>query len=256
MDIGTAKPTRLERRRVVHHMIDLVDPEDDFSVSDFKKIGRKLLLDSGRRCVIVGGSGLHFRALVDPMNFAHTDADLRAELYKQAPEALITELVEADPGAAAVVDLSNHRRVVRAVEILRLGGGSPTVRHNSDEAARLRRYESEIPFRAFGVDPGEELERRIDDRLSEMPSGGLVAEVRGLIGRLGRNASTAVGYREILAAEGGELPHEEAFEMIRRNTRKLARRQRTWFQRDPRIRWIPWETDPMQSVRRIEESLD
>ncbi len=255
MDIGTAKPTFFEQQRVVHHMVDLVDPEYEYSVADFRRDGREVLEKADAPVVVVGGSGLHFRALVDPMTFAPTDPEERAAIESMEPALVVNELLEADPESGRVVDLANMRRVVRAVEIMRLGGGTPTERASTEEADKLRRYESELSFAAFGVDPGEELRLRIDERLSKMMSGGLVEEVRGLKGRFGRTSGSAVGYRELLLAEMGEITHQEAMDLIRKNTWKLARRQRTWFQRDPRIRWLPWDSDPAKAVRRIEESL-
>lgn len=255
MDVGTAKPTFFERQRVAHHMIDLVDPEFEYSVADFRREGRELLKTLEGPVIVAGGSGLHFRSLVDPMTFAPTDPQERSSIEAMATEQVVEELLEADPESGNVVDLANARRVTRALEILRLGGGTPSERAASEEAGKLRRYESELAFQAFGVDPGEELRSRIDERLSKMISGGLVEEVRSLEGRFGRTAGSAVGYRELLLSEAGEISQESAFDLIRRNTWKLARRQRTWFQRDPRIRWLPWDSDPMSAVRRVEEAL-
>lgn len=256
MDIGTAKPTLIERRGIPHHMIDLVDPSEEFSVANFRRIGRETMEGIEGPKMIVGGSGLHFRALVDPMSFAPTDPQLRTELEKTDTAELVTELVEADPAAVHHVDLANRRRVIRAVEIYRLTGETPSSRANSAEAAELRRYQSEIQFTAIGVDPGELLEPRIDQRLEEMRHGGLFEEVARLRGRLGRTAASAVGYRELLAHFDGETSEVEAFRAVAVNTRRLARRQRTWFQRDPRIRWIPWVDDQTDRVNRALEALE
>ena len=250
MDIGTAKPTVLERKGVPHHMIDIVDPADEFSVAEFRRRGREILRTATVPIVIVGGSGLHFRALVDPMSFAPTDPDLRRELEDAALDELVAELTTADPEAGAHVDLSNPRRVIRAVEVYRLTGETPSLRAATAEAEDLRRYVPEVEFVAVGVDPGSLLEERINLRTRRMRSGGLVDEVRGLQDRMGRTARSAVGYREILAHLRGELSEEEAFQLLVRNTRRLAKKQRTWFQRDPRIRWIPWSDDLETRVER------
>jgi tRNA dimethylallyltransferase len=254
MDIGTAKPTLVERKGVTHHMIDVVEPEDEFSVAEFRRMARGIIARSSCPLIISGGSGLHFRAVVDPMSFAPTDAALRAELEQKSLEELAQELSAADEGVERLVDLANKRRVVRAVEIYRLTGETPSRRAASAEAQDVARYVPELEFTAVGVDPGEEIEGRIERRVGEMRSGGLVSEVRGLGDRLGRTAAAAVGYREILDFLAGGSDEEEAFEAISRNTKKLAKKQRTWFQRDPRIHWIPWD-EPEARVERAGELL-
>jgi tRNA dimethylallyltransferase len=254
MDIGTAKPTIVERKGVTHHMIDVADPEDEFSVAEFRRMARQIIAGSSGPLIVTGGSGLHFRAVVDPMSFAPTDASLRAELEGKALDELVDELAAVDEGAGRVVDLSNKRRVVRAVEIYRLTGETPSRRATSAEADDVARYVPELVFTAVGVDAGEKLEQRVDQRIGEMRAGGLVDEVRGLRGRLGRTAAAAVGYTEILEFLAGRCEEEQAFQAIGRNTRKLAKRQRTWFQRDPRIHWIPWDT-PEARVERVMELL-
>ncbi|MEX1135082.1 MAG: tRNA (adenosine(37)-N6)-dimethylallyltransferase MiaA [Acidimicrobiia bacterium] len=255
MDIGTAKPNLLERRGVPHHMIDVAEPETEFSVADFRRLGRGILESSEAKMLITGGSGLHFRALVDPMSFAPTDVKVRAELEESPIEEVVAELRSIDPEADRNVDMANSRRVIRAVEIWRLSGERPSQRASSAEAEDLRRYVPEIEFTAVGVDPGDGLDQRVEARLEEMRSGGLVEEVSGLRQRLGRTARNAVGYREVLDALDGLCSIDESFERAARNTRKLARRQRTWFQRDPRIRWIPWFDDEASRIDRVLEAM-
>lgn len=255
MNIGTAKPNTIERRGIVHHLIDVAEPEDEFSVAEFRRMGRKVMEEAAAPLVIAGGSGLHFRALVDPMSFAPTDEDTRRELEAIPLEVLVDELCLSDPRAGERVDLANQRRVVRAVEILRLSGETPTARADSAEANALRNYEPEIEFTAIGVDAGELTNMRIRRRLDEMRDGGLVEEVASLHPRLGRTARAAVGYREISDFLEGTFDLDVAFESIQRNTGKLARKQRTWFQRDPRIRWIPWIDDPVARVESAVEAL-
>lgn len=255
MNIGTAKPTIIERRGVTHHLIDVVDPDQEFSVADYRRLGREVIDSSPDPLIIAGGSGLHFRALVDPMSFAPTDEELRQELENRPLDIVVAELSDLDPEAARYVDLANKRRVVRALEIARLTGETPSFRARSAEAEDLRRYVPDIEFSAVGIDPGSALDERIDQRLDEMRRGGLVEEVKGLRGRLGRTARSAVGYREILDHLAGESTLEEAFDAIAQNTRRLARKQRTWFQRDPRIRWIPWMEDEADRVERAMEIL-
>ena len=255
MDIGTAKPTMVDRRGVPHHMIDIADPDDVFTVAEFRRQGREVMGEAEAPLVIAGGSGLHFRALVDPMSFAPSDPAVRGELERSDDFDLVSELLAADPGAGEHVDLANRRRVVRALEVFRLTGETPSRRASTAEAEKVRRYVPEIEFEAVGLDPGEALDERIDRRLERMRSGGLVDEVRRLSGRLGKTARAAVGYREVLSHLDGELELSEAFEEASRNTKRLARRQRTWFQRDPRIRWIPWIEDADSRAKRALEAL-
>lgn len=255
MNIGTAKPTVIERKGVVHHLVDVVDPDQEFSVADYRRLGREVIESAEAPLIISGGSGLHFRALVDPMSFAPTNDEMRADLEERSLEDVAAELVDLDPDAGSHVDLANKRRVVRALEVTRLTGETPTRRAGSAEAEDLRRYVPDIEFTAVGIDPGPRLDERIDRRLDDMRRGGLLEEVEGLRGRLGRTAGSAVGYREILAHLEGEVSLDEAFEAIGRNTRRLAKKQRTWFQRDPRIRWIPWMDDETDRVERATEIL-
>jgi len=256
MDIGTAKPTVLERRGVPHHMVDVAEPEEEFSVARFRMLGRGALAESDSPIMIItGGSGLHFRALVDPMSFAPTNIETRAELEGRDPESLVEKLLAADPGAGSHVDLANPRRVIRALEIYLLTGETPSSRAGSAEAEEVRRYVAEIEFEAVGVDPGGDLDARVERRLVSMREGGFVDEVRWLAPRLGRTARNAVGYREILEALAGESSMDGAFELAAAATKKLARKQRTWFQRDPRIRWIPWIEDVEQRTGRVLETF-
>ena len=254
MDIGTAKPTIIERGAVPHHMIDVVGPEEEFSVGQFRSQALEIMAGLGK-VLITGGSGLHFRALVDPMSFAPTDPGLRAELEASQIGDLVSELTTVDPLAGRHVDLDNSRRVIRAMEIYRITGAIPSARAATAEAEKLRRYVANIPFTAVGLDPGEALGGRVEARMKQMREGGLVEEVGSLRGRLGRTARAAVGYRELCDAFDGRFSVDEAIDQATRNTMKLARRQRTWFQRDPRIRWVPWLDDLDERVRRTSEAF-
>lgn len=256
MDIGTAKPSLLDRRGVPHHLIDIVDPEEEYSVAEFRRQGR-LIIETSESPVLVitGGSGLHFRALVDPMSFAPTDPELRASLEDRPDSDLVDVLLDIDPDARTLVDLANNRRVVRAVEIYQLTGETPSMRAGTAIAEDVRRYVPEIGFVAVGVDPGTVLESRIEARLYRMREQGLVDEVRQLAPHLGRTARNAVGYRQVLSALRGEIGIDEAFAQASSHTKRLARKQRTWFQRDPRIRWIPWIEDVEERSSRVLEAL-
>jgi len=252
MDIGTAKPTVLDREGITHHLIDIAEPDEEFTVAEFRRTGRRIMQDSNASVLIItGGSGLHFRALVDPLSFAPTDPSIRSELEKADVEGLVSELVAADDLAGEHVDLLNPRRVIRAVEVLRLTGETPSSRASTAAAENVRRYVAEIEFTAMGVDPGSLLEHRVQQRMEAMQRGGLIDEVISLRNRLGRTARSAVGYREILEAVETDGDIAEAITLAARNTKKLARRQRTWFQRDPRVRWIPWTDDVDDRTRRL-----
>jgi tRNA dimethylallyltransferase len=257
MDIGTAKPTVLEREGIAHHLIDVADPSEEFSVAKFRRLGRQVLAQTDAPAIVIsGGSGLHFRALMDPLSFAPTDPDARRALESRDVEQVAEELLEVDPEAGSFVDLANSRRVIRALEIYQLTGETPSARAATAEAEDVRRFVPEIDFAAVGLDPGAGLETRVDARLREMRSAGLVDEVHSLAPNMGRTARGAVGYREVLAALDGETTMDEAFVRAAAATKKLARKQRTWFQRDPRIRWIPWIDDPDHRLGRILETFD
>ena len=243
MDIGTAKPSAALRGEIVHRMIDVVDPSQPYSVAEFQSEGRAALAElaaDGTPVIIVGGSGLHFRALVDPLEFPPTDPELRAELEASATASLVVELLESDPAAGAAVDLQNPRRVVRAVEILRLTGSTPSERQASEEARMVRAYTPDRALTAIGFDPGEVLRARIVERFDAMVELGLVEEVRSL-GVLGPTASRAVGYKELAPFVAGEATLQEARTAAIAATASLAKRQRTFFRRDPRIAWLPWQ---------------
>jgi len=258
MDIGTAKPDRATREAIPHHLIDLVEPESEFSVAEFQRRGRRVLDKLGERgapAVITGGSGLHFRALVDPMTFGPTDDELRTELEGADVDDLVAELLAADIDAGQHVDLANPRRVVRAVEVLRMTGSTPSVRAGSPEQAALRSYTPLVPFAALGVDPGKALAARVEKRFDAMLDAGLLDEVAGLVGRLGRTARQAVGYKELLPVVAGRATLDAGREAAIGATLALAKRQRTYFGRDPRIRWLPWHDDAAVRLDSAHEAL-
>jgi tRNA dimethylallyltransferase len=254
MDIGTAKPTSDERRRAPHFMIDLVEPEVPFTVAMFQREARKIIGATHGTMIICGGSGLHFRSVVDAMTFPPHSPEMRREL--EAVSDPVAELLDVDPGAGEVLDLANPRRVIRALEVWRLTGLTPTERAGSEEARALREYESLYPFAAVGLDPGEELESRVVARIEAMRQAGLLEEVARLRGRLGPTASLAVGYRQLMPVVTGNLSDTEGWEAVRTETLALARRQRTFFGKDPRVRWVPWHDSPTRRLDRVREELE
>jgi tRNA dimethylallyltransferase len=241
MDVGTAKPTREERARVPHHLVDLVDPGEEFSVARFQPLARAAIADvlrRGRVPLLVGGSGLYFHAVVDEFVFPPTDRAVRGRLEAEAAAAglpaLHRRLAAADPAAAARIQPANLRRVVRALEVIELTG-RPFSSFRSAMDAPVSRYRLTV----LGLDPGAEaLRARVAERVAAMAAAGLVDEVRGLAGRpLSRTARQALGYKELLDAMERGTPVEEALDAVARRTRAYARRQLAWFRRDPRVRW-------------------
>jgi tRNA dimethylallyltransferase len=239
LDIGTAKLSVSERRGLVHHQLDVLDPDQDASVADYQRAARADLvaIDArGARAVAVGGSGLYVRALLDQMDFPGTDPDLRARLEarveSEGSRALHAELERVDPVAAAAIGPRNARRVVRALEVIGLTGRR--------YSASLPQHVYEVPALQLGLDCDRVvLDARIEARVAHMWQAGLVEEVRALAERgIGRTASRAVGYAEVLAMLRGELEEPEARAAVIAGTRRLARKQMGWFGRDPRVHWL------------------
>lgn len=242
MDIGTAKVGAAERAGVPHHLLDVLDVTEPAAVAEFQRWARAAVLDvkgRGRLPVLVGGSGLYVQAVVDDLEFPGTDPALRArleaDLAAEGSVALHARLAAVDPAAAAAILPTNGRRVVRALEVVQLTG--------RPFAARLperRFWEPATLLLGLQVDRAE-LDARIERRVRRMWEAGFVDEVRRLQAaglREGRTASRALGYRQVLAALAGECSLEEAQAATVAATRRFARRQESWFRRDPRVRWL------------------
>lgn len=258
MDIGSAKPSLADRTRIPHHMLDLVPPETDYTVAEFQAEGRRVMeeaQDRGVPLVLAGGSGLYFRALVDPLEFHSFDPEVRRRVDEMSDEGVRAELLVADPDAPGYIDLANSRRVRRALEVIRMGGPPPSRRSGGEAAQQVRDYRGGAPALTLGLDPGPALAGRVKSRLAGMVREGLLEEVAGLDGRLGRNASQAVGYKQLLPVVRGEVPLEEGLRRAESATLGLARRQRTFFRRDPRIQWLSWEDDPGRMCRAVRRLL-
>lgn len=240
MDIGTAKPSSSERAQVHHYMIDVVEPEHPYTAAEFQREARALIMsDRHPLLVIAGGSGLHFRSVVDPLNFPPHDRQIRSEMEAVADP--VDALLEVDPRAGEFVDLFNPRRVVRALEVWHLTGLTPSARSLAEEAMAVQDYEPLYEFTAVGLDPGPAIEPRIASRTGKMRESGLLDEVARLRGRLGPSAAAAVGYRQLMPVVEGRLDEEDAWYQVQAETLALAKRQRTFFRRDPRIHWVPWD---------------
>lgn len=239
MDIGTAKLTSDERQGVPHHLLDVLDVHEDASVADYQARARATLREiegRGHRSVAVGGSGLYVRALLDHMEFPGTDAEIRARLEDrvetEGARALHAELAAADPVAADGIGPRNARRIVRALEVIEITG--------RPYSASLPQHVYEVPAVQLGLDCDRAvLDGRIAERVERMWARGLVEEVEHLRAHgLGRTASRAVGYAEVLAMFRGELTQDEARAAVASGTRRLARKQMGWFGRDPRVHWL------------------
>ncbi|MEU0141189.1 tRNA (adenosine(37)-N6)-dimethylallyltransferase MiaA [Streptomyces albidoflavus] len=241
MDIGTAKLDQAERGGVPHRLLDIWPVTETASVAEYQRLARAeidRLLAEGRTPVLVGGSGLYVRGAVDHLDFPGTDPEVRArledELAAHGPGPLHTRLAAADPEAAAAILPSNGRRIVRALEVIEITGRPFT--------ANLPRHDSVYDTVQIGVDVARpELDARIADRVDRMWAAGLVDEVRALEAeglREGRTASRALGYQQVLAALAGECTDQEARAETVRATKRFARRQDSWFRRDPRVHWL------------------
>lgn len=241
MDIGTAKLTPEERDGVPHHLLDIWDVTEAASVAEYQRLARAeidRLLAAGRWPVLVGGSGLYVRGAVDKMEFPGTDPEVRARLEDKlrlrGSGALHARLAAADPEAATAILPSNGRRIVRALEVIEITGKPFT--------ANLPGHDSVYDTVQIGVDVARpELDERIATRVDRMWEAGLVDEVRALEAqglREGRTASRALGYQQVLAALAGECTLDEARAETVRATKRFARRQDSWFRRDPRVHWL------------------
>ncbi|WP_413801757.1 tRNA (adenosine(37)-N6)-dimethylallyltransferase MiaA [Streptomyces iranensis] len=246
MDIGTAKLTEDERQGVPHQLLDIWDVTQTASVAEYQRLARAemdRLLAEGRTPVLVGGSGLYIRGAIDALEFPGTDptvrARLEAELGERGSGVLHARLADADPEAARAILPSNGRRVVRALEVIEITGRPFT--------ANLPGHEAVYDTLQIGVDVERpELDERIALRVDRMWDAGLVAEVRRLEDaglRSGRTASRALGYQQVLAALAGECAEEEARAETVRATKRFARRQDSWFRRDPRVHWLSGAAD-------------
>ncbi|SEF66640.1 tRNA dimethylallyltransferase [Nonomuraea solani] len=252
MDIGTAKLTQAEMRGIPHHLLDIWDVTVTASVAEYQKLARAVI-DAVEVPVLVGGSGLYIRAAIDELEFPGTDpairARLEAELAERGPGPLYERLREQDPDAAAAILPSNGRRIVRALEVIEFSG--------RPFSATMPSYDAVYPSVQIGVEvPRPELDRRIEVRVERMWRAGLVDEVRALLGQGladGRTAGRALGYAQVIRFLEGEWSEERAFAETVRLTRRFARRQESWFRRDPRVCWLPYDAPDLleRSLARI-----
>ncbi len=255
MDIGTAKLSIEDRGGVAHHLLDILEVSQDSTVAWYQNLAREKITKlhaEGKNVVVVGGTGLYIKSILDELNFPDTDPQVRKSLELEAEkigtDALFERLEKLDPAAAIAIDRANLRRVIRALEVIEITGKPFTANLPREESSR---YPNAMQFGL--VMEREHLIERIDARVEKMWQLGFVEEVKKCIdsGMLnGRTAQLALGYSQIVALLNGTMTEAEAKEDTKRATRQYARRQETWFSRDRHITWI----SPVQA--RLERVLE
>lgn len=246
MDIGTAKVTEREAQGVPHHLIDIVDPTEPFSVAEYQRLARQAIEDistRGKLPIVAGGTGLYIRAVIDKFEFPEGDvvSPVREELQERArlegAEVLYQELINKDPEAAKIVHPKNVRRVIRALEAIELTG-----RPFSEFHREWQKRESIYNVRMFGLNMDRQLlYERINRRVDQMIESGLLSEAQKLVDAGYEKFLTsqqAIGYKELIGYLNGEMTLDEAVDLLKTRTRQYAKRQLTWFKADPRIEWL------------------
>lgn len=258
MDIGTAKPTAEEMDGIPHHMIDVADPEEDFSVARYVEMASACvddILSRGKLPIVAGGTGLYVDSLLSGRTFAAFSPDsslrkeLEAELAERGGEAMLSELSQVDPEAAARLHPNDHKRIVRALEVYR-STGKTISEHNRETRALPPRYEALTI--GLNFQDRADLWARIDQRVDQMAAAGLEREVRELLssGLSPRcTAMQAIGYKEFVAAVEGDMTWREAEELVKLRSRQYAKRQLSWFRRNPKAHWI--EVDRQGNISSI-----
>lgn len=253
MDIGTAKPTQEEMGGIPHHMIDVADPEEDFSVARYVEMAAQCVDDvlaRGKLPIVAGGTGLYIDSLLSGRTFApfSPDSAMRGELERELEEkggqAMLEALAQVDPEAAQRLHPNDHKRIIRALEVYRSTGKTIT-QHNRETQAIPPRYDALTIGLAF--QDRQAMWRRIDQRVDEMVAAGLEDEVRRLLtsGISPKcTAMQAIGYKEFTQALSGEMTWQEAADVVKLRSRQYAKRQLTWFGRNPNTRWVRWDDPP------------
>ena len=243
MDIGTAKLSLVERSGVAHHLIDVLDIKEEANVSWYQRLAREKideLIGAGKKVVVVGGTGLYIKSILDDLNFPDTDPVLRQQITDEAEkvgnDVMHERLAKLDPAAALAIDRANTRRIVRALEVIEITGQPFTANLPREESSR---YPDALHF---GLSQDREsLDIRVSNRVDAMWEAGLAAEVEGLVVtglREGVTAQKALVYAQVLQMMDGLLSSDEAREETKRVTRQYIRRQDTWFSRDNRLHWL------------------
>ena len=258
MDIGTATPTVQEQEEIPHHVINIVDPSDEFALPLFQSAVEKALKeisDRGNRAVLVGGTGLHVRAVVDRLEIPPRFLSIRDEIELISETSfLYGKLNDLDPLASAKIEPGNRRRIVRALEVT-LGTGRPF----SSFGPGLDVYPPS-PFTQIGIRMPRDLnDLRIAERYKRQIEDGFVEEVENLLSdgrKLSKTASQALGYKQVISYIDGENTLEEAIDSAISSTRRFARRQEKWFRRDPRIHWMDMKNDSLELLEEVIKAFD
>jgi tRNA dimethylallyltransferase len=253
MDIGTAKLPLEERGGIPHHLLDILEVNQDSTVAWYQEIARSAISEihaRGKDAVIVGGTGLYIKAILDDLNFPDTDPEVRAKLEAEVAEfgaaSLFARLEELDPAAALAIDRANTRRIIRALEVIEITGQPFTANLPREDSSR---YPDAMQFGL--VMDREHLRERIDLRVDRMWDAGFVDEVDHLIAQGicdGVTAQRALGYAQIIAMRAGSMSEEDAKEDTKRASRQYARRQETWFSRDGRIQWVAQHQPRLETI--------
>ena len=255
MDIGTAKLTLDERGGIAHHMLDLVDVNTDVNVAWYQERARSIidqLLAQSIPTIIVGGTGLYIKAILDDLNFPDTDPEVRQKLTDEAEKiggnAMHQRLGTLDPAAAVAIPKENIRRVIRALEVIEITGKPYTANLPREDSTR---YPDAIQFGL--VMDREKLDERVDNRVAAMFEKGLIEEVDVLISRgllEGKTARAALGYSQVISLKEGLISKTQAIEETKLVTRQYIRRQETWFRRDQRITWLDDSSDRLGTIEK------
>lgn len=254
MDIGTAKPTPAEQNGIPHHLIDVVTPDETFNVARYRELAHQVIADihaRGRLPIVSGGTGLYIRAVLDEFVLPGSGSDpvvrarLEAEAEREGKQALYQRLREIDPETAKRLHPNDVRRVIRALELYETTGKTMS-QHLQEAQQKEPRYHD---IRIGLTRPRAALYRRIEQRVEQQIAAGLVDEVRRLVQcyELNKTARQALGYKEIIDYLEGKSTFEEAVERLKRETRRYAKRQYTWFRRDKRLRWFDLDAYPSQT---------
>jgi len=261
MDIGTAKPTRKQLSQAVHHLIDVAEPDERFTVSDYRRLAFEAIndiLSRGKLPILVGGTGLYLNAVSYEMQLGESGADdaLREELNRIAeepggPRVLHERLRKVDPISADRLHENDVRRVIRALEVYEQSGHA--ISDRTDET----RKEGPYSIFVYGLTlPREQMYQRINERVDEMIAQGLCDEVKGLLARgiepkKEGGSMQAIGYKEMVSALQGEMTMERAIDYIKQGSRRYAKRQWTWFRRDRRTQWFDWASYETKDMLRL-----
>jgi tRNA dimethylallyltransferase len=253
MDIGTAKLALAERGGIEHHLLDVLDVNQDSTVAWYQDQARTVITEihgRGKDAVVVGGTGLYIKAILDDLNFPDTDPEVRAKLEAEAVEfgaaSLFERLELLDPAAALAIDQANTRRIIRALEVIEITGKPFTANLPREDSSR---YPDAMQFGL--VMDRDHLRERIDLRVDRMWERGFVAEVDQLITqgiKDGSTAQRALGYAQIISMRNGLMSEDEAKEDTKRASRQYARRQEAWFSRDIRIQWVAQHQPRLETI--------